>query len=526
MRSGLLRALGVLALASGAASCKSVGGVWRAEWKLELGASKPGAPAAAPAGPGACGPTGGGPYWIEEGQPLELQVTCATGATGVAWKIETLPAGASFDPATGHFRWTPAFDQAAVWRLPIAGPATGEIAHVQIGVADAFDNPSNAPVAAAEGYAAEAGLPVMHLEVPEDLGREAYRSATITYRGHVYRGDAKLRGRSSLEYPKKNFTLKFSKGDPFNEPDLGGGLLGRRRLVLITTFDDNSHIRHRLAFETWNRLDATVKIRHFSVVVFVNGRYNGLYVVADHVDEDLFAVAGLSKKSNLFKVLDHIGDFYNLDFPLESIEKKDGKPEHGQSGSHDDLRAFFDFVVNADADRFRRELPERVHLPDYRAWMFTTLSIHASDSLGKNVYHQRDPRGGPWRAVPWDFNASFGQAWDSRRDPHNFDVMKLAEGNNLWRRMLADPVHGPETRALWRRALEGPLGRDVLLGLLEAYAAEVAAAAKRDERRWRQAYVTFPRWAYRTDMTDFDGEIAYMRTWIADRWAYLLDVVK
>ena len=50
---------------------------------------------------------------------------------------------------------------------------------------------------------------------------------------------------------------------------------------------------------------------------------------------------------------------------------------------------------------------------------------------------------------------------------------------------------------------------------------KVAAEAHRDGRRWSGAYRTFDRWASRTDFTDFEGEIRYVRQWIRDRWALM-----
>ena len=53
-----------------------------------------------------------------------------------------------------------------------------------------------------------------------------------------------------------------------------------------------------------------VQIRHFSAVVYVNGRYHGLYAVTDHVDVDLMAREGLGKGGNLYKAVDHGATFY------------------------------------------------------------------------------------------------------------------------------------------------------------------------------------------------------------------------
>jgi spore coat protein H len=59
-------------------------------------------------------------------------------------------------------------------------------------------------------------------------------------------------------------------------------------------------------------------------------------------------------------------------------------------------------------------------------------------------------------------------------------------------------------------------------GLVDGWVTQLAPAAARDERRWRTAYRAFPAWRGRADFTDFAGEVAYLRRWIDERWAYLL----
>ncbi len=518
---------------AGASGCTKQGGAYRSSWQLQLGFAgkqRPGprsaapatvataATAASPAASGACQPAAGGPYWIEEEAALVVDVRCASGATGIVLAVDPLPAGATLDAGSGQLRWTPGLDQAGVYRLRLSSPSTGEEGWVQIGVADRFDSPHNQPIASPESYPAEMGVPVMHLKVPDNIGNAAYAPATVVYRGRVYAAEAKLRGKSSFDYPKKNYTLRFKKTERFDEPDLGGGFTGKRRLVLITTFDDSSLLRWRLGFELWNRLSPNVKIKHFSAVVYVNGRFNGVYTVAEHVDEELLAAHGYSRKTNLYKVLDHSGNFYSADVSPASVEKKDGEPEDGQSGSHDDLKGLLSFVVGADAAAFAREAPAHFDLPDYRAWLFAVMSMMASDSYGKNAYHYRDPVGGPFHVLPWDYNASFGQAWETSRDPPSYPLADQVGANGMFKRLFEDATLGPETRASWRAFVTGPASAEVLIQVLDAMAAEIAPAAKRDNRRWWVEHLAFPRWSARTDFADFDGELDYIRAWIRARW--------
>jgi hypothetical protein len=93
--------------------------------------------------------------------------------------------------------------------------------------------------------------------------------------------------------------------------------------------------------------------------------------------------------------------------------------------------------------------------------------------------------------------------------------------NTLFARMLADPAIAGPLRERYHALLQGPLHVERVLALVDQYAAEVAAAARRDEARWGEAYRTFPRWAERTDFTSHEEEVQYLRHWVRAHWRAL-----
>ena len=85
--------------------------------------------------------------------------------------------------------------------------------------------------------------------------------------------------------------------------------------------------------------------------------------------------------------------------------------------------------------------------------------------------------------------------------------------NHLFERLLADPVLGVEMRDRYRTALEGPLERASVLALIDDLAARNDRSAQRDWSRWKTAYKNYGLWSDRTDWTDPDQEIAFLRSW-------------
>lgn len=476
-----------------------------------------------------CGPTGGGPFAVVEGERLTIALTCADDPAGRAaeqFAIADLPAGAALDPATATLTWTPGLDQAAVYDLTLRVADEATTGALRIAVADAFDTPGNVPPLDPLRYPEELGLPVIF--VTPTPTSEAYAPVTVTYRGHAYAALGKLRGASSLSYPKQSYTIKFAPGDHFDEPDRAGGFRDKQRIVLTSTFDDNSYVRQRLAYEVWNRMDADhVAVQAYSAVVYLDGQFHGLYALTDHGDDDLFAAHGLARTGNVYKAINHDANFtlrtYEGDPKLtlhDGYTKKDGQPPDGQPGAFDDLDALVDFVARASDAAFAAEIATRIHVPDFRDWYVFATFLLASDSGGKNCYLFHDPAGGPWRYAPWDFNHSFGQAWETSRTGAD-DWDSFATKNRIFVRMQADPTLGPTVDDRYRALLAGPLADAAVLGLYDAMVAETAAVARRDWRKWGAAYRTFDRWRDRGDLNDYEGEVAYTRQWIAERGAYL-----
>ncbi len=233
---------------------------------------------ASPATHARCLPTAGEPRWLEEGQSVSATVRCSTGLTepSLRFAVAPLPPGASFDEASGTLTWTTARGQAAVWNLEVLEKTTGEKGNLKVGVAVAIERGRKVTIQDPTRYTEEYGLPVFHLSFTE-LTAGGYRPAQLVYRGRTFTLEAKYRGATSSVFPKRSFTLKFPETSLFDEPVFGGDFKGLKKLVLVTTFNDNSYMRTRLAFDLWNRMSPDhIRVRTYSAVVYANGRYLGL----------------------------------------------------------------------------------------------------------------------------------------------------------------------------------------------------------------------------------------------------------
>lgn len=482
-----------------------------------------------PAPPPDCAPVGGGPYAVVEGDALSFAITCATPdevRDGAEVTVGGLPAGAVYDPMTATVTWTPGLDQAAVYELTLAVAGEATAGAVRVSVADAFDTEGNVPPLDPLRYPDELGVPVLFLSPAPST--EEYEPVTVIYRGHTYAAEGKKRGASSLGYPKNSYTVKFAAGDHFEDPDHAGGFLDKKRIVLTSTFDDNTYVRQRLAYEVWNTMDAAhIPVQVYNASVYVDGEFWGLYLVSDHIDDNHFAAHGLAEAGNVYKAYNHDANFtlrqYDGDPKVtlhDGYEKKEGLPAAGTPGAWDDLDALVTFVANADAATFAAELPGRIDVRDFRDWFVFVTYVLGEDSAGKNCYLYHDPTAGPWRYVPWDFNHSFGQSWQTRRT--DFDAWdEFRNKNRIFVRMLDDAYYRAALDNRYATLLTGALSDASVLALADAMLAETRAVAARDWRKWSDAYRSYSGWRTRTDFLGYDDEVAYLRQWILDRGAML-----
>ncbi|MCC7073678.1 MAG: CotH kinase family protein [Deltaproteobacteria bacterium] len=488
----------------------------------------------ADAGPPAqpCVPRATGASSVTEGETIDVEVACATGRADVSLVLGALPDGATAAPHPGgvHLVWPTDLDDAQALDVEVTVPDLGETGTVHLAVADASLEVDNVPPVDPLRYPEEHGLPVIFLS--HEPAAEEYEAVTVIAGGHQYSGtEAKLRGASSLGYPKRSFTVRLDKDDRYQLP--ARGFVERKKIVLISTFDDNSYVRQRLAYQLYDRTDGGAPhttLAATSAVLYVGGSYFGLYTLADHVDRDLFEeTLGQGDGGNLYKSVNHNANFRRERFPRGSGDKSflgDGWELRDEPdlpvGQWDDLVALVAFTTDADEATFDAQIGSRVSVSDLAAWWVFATSVVGADSYGKNAYLYKEHASAPFRYAPWDFNHSFGQAWEtSRTDPATpVDTGWPIDTNQLWERLLASPEHGPMLRAVAEEALAGPLSLTNVLVLFDAMVADVEPSARKDQAVWGADYAAY---YPRGDLQDFDGEVAYTRAWIEERWAFLTE---
>jgi hypothetical protein len=468
---------------------------------------------------GTCDP-GAPAVYAQEGDAIRFLVACTGPGNADSFTMDALPAGAVFDPTTTTFTWTPGLSDAGHYTLPVrSGGVEPDRGTVEVWVADAWADRDNVPVDPV-AYEEEFGLPVFHVERPDATNEYDDVDTTVTYRGKTHAIGLKYRGASSLYYPKNSYTLSFAADDEFDDED--EGFVNRHKIVLTTTFDDNSYIRQLLCYELWSALDpARQQIQTFMAVVYINGRYEGLYLVSDHIDGEYWEDQGYLEDGSLYKSVNHAANFQDNYYgsPKSSwhdgYEKKEGVPD-----DFTDIDDLVKFVAEASDADFVAGIEDRVVLDEIADWWILVCYTEADDSGGKNAYLYFDATTGLVHHAPWDFNHSFGQTWQTEREASSTDE-NFYSVNRLFERLAADPAFHARIVDRLHVAMAGPFAADAIVARIEDHLARIEPSAERDWDKWQDQYRSYGGWSWRSDWTDHDAEVAYIEEWVTEREQYM-----
>jgi spore coat protein H len=455
-----------------------------------------------------------------EGDSIRFDAYCDNGAVP---QVAGLPEGAELDD--GELIWKPDGDQAGIYELLFSGPreqGLPETAAVTLHIADDWDDRDNEPVDPTS-YLTEYGLPVIHVQAEGGLSGN-YVESTTWLDGVEYPSRIKERGAASSSYPKVGYTLDFDETQ-LELSDRGMG--DKAHLVLISTFDDNAYVRQMLAYGLWadiaehQGVEDRLVVRTFPCVLYLDDEYQGVYIAADHVDDEFLGQMGLDRDSPLYKAVSHDANFYLTDYygntksslhaGYELKEGEDWGPLDdlvSWSGSKSDQQ-----VVNQAGSWIRAE-----EIIDW--WIFVTFTA-AADSAGKNSYLAYDAATGHMRYAPWDFNHSWGQDWRTLRVDDGY-APDYRNWNRLFRAFLdADSEHVAQR---WASLTEdgAPMSEEALVARLDGLYEDLEPAAERDWDRWGSQYRSYSGWSSLRDddWNDYPGEKAYLYDWVRERAAW------
>ncbi len=368
-------------------------------------------------------------------------------------------------------------------------------------------------------------LPAIFLDAKEAIAADKKSPCTMQVvmpKGSKDAGEAvtreavvRIRGASSQGFPKKSYAVSL---------DAPADLLGmksRAHWILNAAYIDRSLMRHKLGYDLFRSLAATGRPRYAAasrfVEVHLNGEYQGVYLLMEHVDAHLLGFGPWVKEDAihacLYKAVDHDAGFVQGGHAGFAQHL----PDPLATPYWQPLDALNEFIQSATPPQFVAEengIAAKLDLDNAIDFHLLVLVTGNADGITKNFYLARArPEEGAtprFAFVPWDYDGTFGRNWDATPLPPD-----LWLSNHLFERLMESPAYRERFVARWRQLREKEFSVQTIQGMIDANARELRAAPGRNAKRWAAAAGSYP------DRVGFEEDVAQMKTWIAVHLAWL-----
>jgi hypothetical protein len=323
---------------------------------------------------------------------------------------------------------------------------------------------------------------------------------TTTFADHA---GVELHGRSSLHFPKKNYSIELRDAVDTDKPTDLLGMGKESDWVLDGMWADRSLMRNALVYDAFRELGGA---RYAS-----EGRYctlslddqpQGIYRLLEKVkrDDDRVAIAADDGSGKSFIIKQDDGGLATLAIGLQSHwQLVYPKQDTASSAQLAGVQAWLDGLGAALASANPADAVTGVFsyldLDATVDWLLFEELAKNIDAYNLSIYFTRDA-GAPARLVPWDFDLSFGQPTvrDEAAAATNDQPSGWIPHRPAFIQVLAGiPALTGKLGARWRALRAGPLATAALAHRLDGYGVTLAPeAVTQNFTIWPLAAIDFP----------------------------------
>lgn len=252
------------------------------------------------------------------------------------------------------------------------------------------------------------------LEAKED---PIFVPADVFYNGtQWYQVGIRFKGNSSLQSSWQSGILKMSFKLDFDEfeddyPQIDNQrFYGFKKFSLKNNFDDNSHLREKVASDVFAKAGVAVSHTAFYTLYVDHGNgpeYFGLYTLVEEVDGEVLDTQFSSDDGNLYKPEDGGANFIEGAFSEENFEKKSNEDDADWSDIQALFSALHDETATTDPATWRANLEAVFDVDGFLKYLAVNGIIQNWDTYGRmthNFYLYNDPDTAKLTWIPWDNN--------------------------------------------------------------------------------------------------------------------------
>lgn len=355
--------------------------------------------------------------------------------------------------------------------------------------------------------------------------------------------EVNYRGSSSLNFPKKQFGMRFvdEQGQNRNEPVLG--LPSENNWIMSAPYDDKTLMRNAIAYRLSREMGRYAPRTRFVELFLHQGsgpitmeHYHGVYMLVERIkwDDNRVDIAKLGPEDNAEPNVS--GGYiinYDRDVHFRSPVRNTGfalvRPQHEQITT-EQREWIAGYIGGLETALFGQSFTDPQ--TGYRAWLepesfidhhLITETLKEIDGYRLSTFLYKD-RGGKLIMGPvWDYNISLGngnylEAW--RRQGWYYPLISTRDYLNGWyTRLFQDQAFSDRYKERWWELRRGAFSTRHIESVIASYALELNEAQARNFERWD----ILGRWVwpnYYVGATWRD-EVEYMTQWIKDRLAWI-----
>jgi spore coat protein CotH len=330
----------------------------------------------------------------------------------------------------------------------------------------------------------------------------------LTYLDTDYDVEVRFRGGTARDLPKKSWKIKFPASTLFQ---------GQRELNLNAEYTDKSLLREALAYDLFERAGLPASRTHFARLE-INGRYMGLFLQVEQVDQRFLERIGWDPNGNLYK--GNYGNFERSNDYLAYQESYDKKTN--TQDSHDDIIAFVEMINATPEADFPAALAAVMDVGYYLDWLAVQIALGNFEWLEKNYYihHQLDQD--YWAILPWDLDLLLGHNWSWQhgilnpgitwQNPIDSGTWWSVKADGKWNKLVTKVLRDDDFKFAYCRRLRELLNDEFAAGIMfqriDAFYQLIIPYAVADPYKWGSN-------------SDFHAGPNELKTYVTNRIAWL-----
>jgi len=232
---------------------------------------------------------------------------------------------------------------------------------------------------------------------------ESYLPAVVESGGDRWeKAGIRYKGRSTRNFPKKPYRLKFPKDHLFD---------GKEYVNLNAMYIDKSFLREKLAWDFYASVGELAPSASYTTLA-INDTARGLYLMVDRIDKRFLEARGRTVSS-----VYEAGGYYSLaDMTVQGKELLAFyyPKEVGDKDEYDELENMLRTLNDAPDSLFEQTAENLFDMNSVYTWLAGNILMMVGDSYNKNYLLYRDTYRTlhQWIIIPWDYDQSFGISGD------------------------------------------------------------------------------------------------------------------